>query len=382
MQGTSVSSEQRGYGRGLILGLTMAESMLLLVFCLLLAAGAIIIKERKEAEKALLTATDRQALEIALAEERALTIQLSEKLKHLSTATPTEIDENWRELEIAKRDIDQLKATGLTLEEVKKQAPVIIELLKEEISPAEVAEASAVLDKLQEQSLTPEELEKLAAAIKLLREKVVVSTDIPAEEQLAEMVRQAEAFKETEGDSKPHEWPPIINLSETKDYFFKSGSALISPGFRKLLAEDTSQRIADIAKQYEVDVIEVIGHTDEQKINGVRSNLDAEMKGVLDGTTSVGKMRPGDNAGLGLARAMAVAEVLKSVPGLQGLTILPMSGAQLILPGDKLTDGAQAGDVQDRRRIEIRVRKRNAVEPSTPDLSNEKVLIEGGSVNQ
>lgn len=46
MQGTSVSSEQRGYSRGLILGLTMAESMLLLVFCLLLAAGAIVVGAR------------------------------------------------------------------------------------------------------------------------------------------------------------------------------------------------------------------------------------------------------------------------------------------------------------------------------------------------
>ncbi|QOF69522.1 hypothetical protein IG197_16810 [Aminobacter sp. SR38] len=366
IQGTSVSSEQRGYGRGLILGLTMAESMLLLVFCLLLAAGAIIIKERKQADKALLTASDKQALEIALAEEKALTIQLSEKLKHLSSATPKEIDESWRELEIAKRDIDQLKATGLTLDEINKHAPVIIELRNGGITPAEVVEASAVIEKLQEQDLTTGDLEKLTDAIKLLREKVIVSTEVAAKEQLAEIIRQAEAFRATEGDSKPHEWPPIINLSETKDYFFESGSALLSPGFRKLLAEDTSQRIAEIATKYEVDVIEVIGHTDEQKINGVRSNLDAEMKGILDGTTSVGKMRPGDNAGLGLARAMAVAEVLNSVPELEGLTILPMSGAQLILPGDRLTDGAQTGDVQDRRRIEIRVRKRNIPEPSQP----------------
>ena len=40
--------EHKGYNRGLILGLTMAESMLLLVFCLLLVAAAMITAERKQ----------------------------------------------------------------------------------------------------------------------------------------------------------------------------------------------------------------------------------------------------------------------------------------------------------------------------------------------
>lgn len=123
----------------------------------------------------------------------------------------------------------------------------------------------------------------------------------------------------------------------------------------------TAEQIADIAARYDVDVIEVIGHTDEQKITGIASNLDGELAGVLGGKTPVKSLRPGDNAGLGLARAIAVSEVLRGVPGLSGLTVLPMSGAQLILPNDTLTNGAQAGNVASRRRIEIRVRKRNDV---------------------
>ena len=39
---TAPKLEHKGYNRGLILGLTMAESMLLLVFCLLLVAAAMI----------------------------------------------------------------------------------------------------------------------------------------------------------------------------------------------------------------------------------------------------------------------------------------------------------------------------------------------------
>ena len=45
---TQPKLEHRGYNRGLILGLTMAESMLLLVFCLLLVAAALISAERNK----------------------------------------------------------------------------------------------------------------------------------------------------------------------------------------------------------------------------------------------------------------------------------------------------------------------------------------------
>ncbi|TIQ03105.1 MAG: hypothetical protein E5X61_34600, partial [Mesorhizobium sp.] len=53
LTGTSINSERKGYGRGLILGLTMAETMLLLVFCLLLVAAAIIADQRRKTEQAL-----------------------------------------------------------------------------------------------------------------------------------------------------------------------------------------------------------------------------------------------------------------------------------------------------------------------------------------
>jgi len=66
----------------------------------------------------------------------------------------------------------------------------------------------------------------------------------------------------------------------------------------------------------------------------------------------VGVLHPADNAGLGLARAIAVAKVLKSVPALQRLPFCHV-GAQLILPDDTLPNGTQAGDVKSRRRIEI-----------------------------
>lgn len=339
-QGTSVSSEQRGYGRGLILGLTMAESMLLLVFCLLLAAGAIIARERSTSER---IKVDKLAVEVELQKQEDSNALLEEKLEvfRKTVAGSDELEKEWRELELAKTKVDQILETGLTLEEVVPMA-----------------------GRLRDSGLTANDIEKLAPAIKVLRDKVVVSPSKQTpEEQLLEVIRKA---KESEGNAKPHEWPPIISLSETNGYFFKSGSAELSPSFDAALRENTAGQIADIAAKYAVDVVEVIGHTDEQKISRLGSNLDAELQDVLGGTAPVGVLHPADNAGLGLARAIAVAKVLKSVPALQAVTILPMSGAQLILPDDTLTNGTQAGDVKSRRRIEIRVRKRNS--PSTTEI--------------
>lgn len=376
MQGTSVSSEQRGYSRGLILGLTLAESMLLLVFCLLLAAGAIVVREREAAAQA---RADKQALEAQLSAQKDANAHLTEKLEvYRKSVTDSEaLEKEWRELELAKREIDKILETGLTLEEVKKHAPILRELSANEISLAEVRAGAEVARKLRErqvsledldmlthaaqelrkQELTVEDVAKLGSAIRVLKDEVVDATsEATPEEQLRELVRKAH---QAQGNSKPHEWPPIINLSETNGYFFRSGSAELSPGFLAALQGKIAGQIADIAARYDVNVVEVIGHTDEQKISSIVSNLDSELAVVLAGKMPVKSLRPADNAGLGLARAIAVAEALKGAPGLQELTVLPMSGAQLILPDDTLTDGAQAGDVASRRRIEIRVRKRN-----------------------
>jgi phosphoribosylanthranilate isomerase len=207
-------------------------------------------------------------------------------------------------------------------------------------------------------NMSPEHLKELLPAIDLLTK--ILSDETPYEDQIMNLIADAEKGKAA-GEGKPHEWPPIISLSETQDHYFKSGSAEISPAFRELLIAKTANQIATIAAQYGVNVVEVIGHTDEQRITGIRSNLDSEIADVLNGNKSIAALKPGDNAGLGLARALAVTQVLRGQPRLTGLTILPMSGAQLTLPSDDLTDGRDAGNSEGRRRIEIRVRKRNEI---------------------
>ncbi|MBP1874039.1 flagellar motor protein MotB [Ensifer adhaerens] len=328
--------EHKGYNRGLILGLTMAESMLLLVFCLLLVAAAIINAERaktrlaqddllkSKVEVASLKTKDKQA-EKAAKELRDKLAALENQLRSVSLipADRAKFEKEWRDLVDANTELQLLKKEGVT------------------------AEKMAALQK------AADELEKTMA---VLKDSGLSTTDAKV---LAERLKALLENEQKQAQSKPHEWPPIINLSEAEGYYFQSGSAELAGPFDEKLRGPISNKIATSLQTYDVDVIEVIGHTDEQPISRGTSNLDQSFIDVLAGKKPISSVLPADNAGLGLARAIAVANVLKADGKLKNATILPMSAAQLVLPGDILTTG-QAGDVKSRRRIEIRIRSRNA----------------------
>ncbi|RUW02042.1 hypothetical protein EOA46_32770, partial [Mesorhizobium sp. M1A.F.Ca.IN.022.05.2.1] len=243
-------------------------------------------------------------------------------------------DQEWRELVLAKDAVETIKKAGLTVEEVMKRAAVTKVLAENDV---DVDQAKAMIEHM-----------------KVLKENGYVGGG-KTPKDLSDALKKA---NESAVAAKPHDWPPIISLSELDGYNFESGSAELSDRFKTRL-RDLSKTIAGIATSYGVDVIEVIGHTDEQAMSGQSSNMDKGLQPVLAGKVEVGALHPADNAGLGLARAISVTSILRDMPELHGFTILPMSGGQLILPGDLLTDGAQAGDVKARRRIEIRVRQRS-----------------------
>lgn len=319
--------EHKGYNRGLILGLTMAESMLLLVFCLLLVAAAMISKERThryEAERKLKEAEQQLVLlEQKRSEQSFLIVQLQKQLKSgdLTPADQAKLEKEWRELVLARETLDSLNAEGTTSQDLRELAKVA-EVLKQH----GVALAKA-----------PDEVDKLLAG--------------------------------GLGGSAPHEWPPIINLDDVRTNYFQSGSTELTKTFTQLLDTTVANEIADNLSVYDANIVEVIGHTDEQPVSRRISNLDDTLIGAMDGKLPISAVEPADNAGLGLARAIAVANVLKANPKLKNATILPMSAAQLILPGDTISAG-QAGAVETRRRIEIRVRGRTApvavVDGTTP----------------
>ncbi len=149
--------------------------------------------------------------------------------------------------------------------------------------------------------------------------------------------------------------PPIIRLNQADGYSFATNSSELRTEFAALLRENAVPRILEIAERYRTDTIDIVGHTDERPIAGT-SNLDRELAPFLNGRRAR-SLRAADNAGLGFDRAAPVARILSGVPDLRPYRIVPMSGAQVILPRGTISDGSDSGDVPDRRRIEIRMRR-------------------------
>lgn len=327
--------ETKGYNRGLILGFTMAESLLLVVFCLLLVTAAIIVKERQRAEDAirqLSSVSDTNRLQSQQIEE--LKAEVATLVSKLPEIGQTGYDEDWRELVLQKdtfKRIKELLGQNTAVEMLKR----VEALISAEQKTAEVEKANELLSQRQLDLAA-----KLDAALKQLE------------------AREAELAK-LDASGRPHEWPPIISLTEANGYFFRSGSAELTMPFTDQLNGAISSQIANNLKSYGADIVEVIGHTDEQPISRLNSNLDKNSIDVLSSRKPITSLEPADNAGLGLARAISVANILRANKSLSGITVLPLSAAQLILPGDTLTVG-QAGDVETRRRIEIRIRRRDA----------------------
>ena len=360
----TVGLQTGSYRRGIVLGLTMAETMVLLVFCLLLVAATVF--DRKEQEL-----KDKDAaLQNAMAELSSAQHFLKDK-----------IGENWQHVVQGADASDQLGEAGTSLKEVTEAAPFVgtmMELHRQGASAADVKESVQIA----------------AAVKKTLQDSGITATD-PA--QVAELVKAGVAAQATAstGDLKGgHHWPPIITLNDAEGYSFETGSARLPPPFKADLTGKVTDRILQIIKNYDVNVIEVIGHTDEQPIAERPSNLDKDLLSVIRGKSTVDDLVPADNAGLGFARAVSVVRVLSADKRLRGYRILPYSGAQVIDLGDKLSDGSSQGDVRQRRRIEIRLRRAEekqaalgppaAAAPPSPqaagDITGRASVIDGDTI--
>ena len=163
---------------------------------------------------------------------------------------------------------------------------------------------------------------------------------------------------------KLNDKPPIINLEEQQGYKFESGDASLTSAFREKLTREKVPELIRYASTYGVNVIEVIGHTDEIPVGARGSNLDYLLIPFLrsgTGPETTQQLQATDNAGLGMARAAAVARYLLADPGLKALKmrILPLSGAQVIDVDDALSSGSDQREDRNRRRIEIRARRAN-----------------------
>lgn len=334
-----IIQQRSSYRQGLVLGLTMAEIMLLLVFCLLIAMASFLKTEQTK-----LADVKQQLLQQLAQNERDRDVvsaphqnaTLVEKLQRLSGSTdPKEIDQYWRELVDSRTAMAELDKHGVSIKE-----------LRDRIADIDALRSNGIdVDKALRDA-------DLVGAINRAMTK-------PGQPPLSTLAVLDTIERGMNGpDPSGHQWPPIISLSEAGGYFFKSGSAELSPVFHDTLIQKIPNEIFENVKKYNVDVIEVVGHTDEQPIGVRQSNLDRDLLSVLKNTTSVTSLVPADNAGLGLARAVSVVSVLRQSPLLAGYKIIPLSGAQLVNTDETLAIlGGAPADIPERRRIEIRLRK-------------------------
>ena len=155
-----------------------------------------------------------------------------------------------------------------------------------------------------------------------------------------------------------NKWPPIISLSEARNYSFEVGSATLAPQFKQALKGKIAEQILALLNEFDADIIEVIGHTDQQPMSSTRTtNLDKIPLSFLTSNLDL-TLNARDNAGLGYSRALSVIKELRKVPSLQKYTILPYSAAQMITPDEELNTGINDYDRALLRRIEIRVRRK------------------------
>jgi outer membrane protein OmpA-like peptidoglycan-associated protein len=342
----TIGRQTASYRQGMVLGLTMAEIMLLLVFCLLIAVGVALASERArrdEVTQHLQRADAIVAAEAPLVESIQRNTRLAELFGRAAASKQAgAIDEFWRKLVESEDIVDAMEDRGLSRPTLR-----------------DGAQSLARFQQLRDNGLDPDKAARGAALASAL-DRVLPQDGRRTPEEYAALVEKGMTAHEprTDGDrSDGHNWPPIINLSEAGGYYFATRSAELRPDFESKLRTAVVDRLLDIARNFPVDVIEVIGHTDERPLNAVQSNLDRELPMVMTGASGVGYLNPADNAGLGLARAVAVVKVLLADPRLRGFSILPLSGAQLIGTDGRLTRWDDQGDVRERRRIEIRMRR-------------------------
>ena len=158
-------------------------------------------------------------------------------------------------------------------------------------------------------------------------------------------------------DKTPTGVPPILIIEDKGAYRFASGSAEIPKPMSTYIWSKIVPEIERKTKEYQINVVEVIGHTDGQANGSVTSNLDTNLEKVASANMPIRNLNSGSNADLGLMRSLAVVRVLRDIQTkngrLKGLKFRAYSAAQLILPNGDFAPINRKPDAT-RRRIEIR----------------------------
>lgn len=156
---------------------------------------------------------------------------------------------------------------------------------------------------------------------------------------------------------------PIIQMREADGFFFPNGSAALSEDFRRKLAAQIIPDVAETGRAYDARIVEVVGHTDQVPFDSRArraANLDETLAPLLAGEQAMAA-KAADNVGLGMARAVAVAAILRASDRLRGYEVIPLSAGPFQRPDDTASTGDQVVSQRERRRIVIRLRRPSPV---------------------
>jgi flagellar motor protein MotB len=350
-----IRSDDRAYRRGVVFGFTVAEVVLLLVFCLLLLFVPFLLGENDKRTRR--PTADASYVELPGSPGSSLGWRdagIGSADAPLAPQAPLK-DSNASDGQVATSDDPPLgdpSPANNTAAQAKPLPEGWIRVAPDganQTSTQDSNRQSPRLDPSAQAAALPFEALPLASACERL--------GIPAADCAASAV---DAKLSALGR---HNWPPIIKIKEADGEFFLVGSAQVSPAFEAKIKREVVPRIIELVTRFRTDVVEIVGNTDEQPIPpGIPSNLDTLSIDVLAKGESPARLNAADNAGLGFARALAVVQVLSKDDRLKNLTILPLSAAQVIDVDGKLSNGSKGGDVKERRRIEIRVRQSGVTE--------------------
>jgi len=397
---TSIAQAGNSYRKGVIFGLTMAEVLLLLIFCLLLFIAMLndTINDLTSKNEILLSNNNILVENVTkLGTSEKVLIDQIKILKGQRKKDQKIIDEINRDFKVSKEVYELIK--GMDLDELSKKIDIsevtgtltAEELIKiinkanqfdELTNKVQQPEFDSIIEVLDE--LSTEQLQNLDQILKEIIEldpqllveainkiegekntnKVSEIKMDPLKRKLAESVSLDDLKLLAEGKMEEkvetgNNWPPIISLPEAENYSFKLGSAQLTEIFKDQLNNEIVKQILKTLEEYDADLIEVIGHTDLQPMGiGRLTNLDNIASDYLDGNNEV-SLSARDNAGLGFARALSVTKHLLQTPELKDYTILPYSAAQMVTPNHTITTKNDKFESSQLRRIEIRVRRQN-----------------------
>ena len=188
---------------------------------------------------------------------------------------------------------------------------------------------------------------------------------IVLEEKSTEVNRLLEENKQLQGQIRRgkiirlNSFPPNIIIEGAGKYAFNLGQAELTSDLKKFIGDELTEAIEDNFSKYNINVVEIIGHTDGQPLDGEISNLDKNLEKVVNNNISAKDLKAGSNADLGLMRALAVVTELQRLQRdenrLQGVSgFRAYSAAQLTLRNGDFAKPDDQDDDPLRRRIEIR----------------------------